>query len=50
MYWKNNVEAFRYTVLIHISRMTSATSARASRIKSPGIWKILIYEYLNIYK
>ena len=33
---ENNVEAFRYTVLIHISRMTSATSARASRIKSPG--------------
>ena len=32
---ENNVEAFRYTVLIHISRMTSATSARASRINLP---------------
>ena len=37
---ENNVEAFRYTVLIHISRMTSATSARASRIKSSGAIRI----------
>ena len=37
---ENNVEAFRYTVLIHISRMTSAASARASRIKSPGAIRI----------